>query len=334
MRKTDAFCSNPGLYEELGFPALQSVATLPSIAHLLPSKKQGHRCGVYLLAFPDNTHYIGQAIEVVRRFAQHRQNHSISGFSFIRIKPEKLNKVEIEKIKLAEALGLRLTNIVHTTVIAGETDLDLVLPLEEQAKWIGKGAYYFRKDQSPSVVLPEAHICKFAKKIETFLAHPHADLAIDLLRKYLINFIPSPRLTEYSFWNVSCMPSTGTADLKRLFCVSAASMELFVLFCGKTDPKDISGFLTVSADALEEMIPVVDDFRERHPSVEFSIYPYRDAGEDQVTLHVWGAEALQWLVSDEVVQIAGGILAQRVMRKRPTFYAQYHCPQLARLALK
>lgn len=110
-------------------------------------------------------------------------------------------------------------------------------------------------------------------------------------------------------------------------------MELFVLLYGKTDPKDVSGFLTVSADALEDMIPEVEDFRKRHPSVEFSIYPYRDAGEDQVTLHVWGAEALKRLVSDVVVQIAGCVLAQRVMRNRPTFYAQYHCPQLARLAL-
>lgn len=175
MRNNDALLSNSELYEELGFATLQSVATLPSVAHLLPSKKKGHRCGVYLLAFPDNT-------------------------------SENLNKIEVEKIELAEAFGLRLTNIVHTTVIAGETDLDLVLPLDEQAKWIGRGAYYFRKDRSQSVVLPDAHIGRFAKKFEGFLRHHHADLAIDLLRTYLISFIPSPRPTEYSFWNVSCMP--------------------------------------------------------------------------------------------------------------------------------
>jgi hypothetical protein len=120
---------------------------------------------------------------------------------------------------------------------------------------------------------------------------------------------------------------------KRLFCVSAASMELFVLLYGKTNPKDLSGFLTVSLDALDNMIADFEIFRERHPSIELSVYPYKDAGEDQVTLHVRGAKGLQRILSDEVVQVAGGILAQRVMRKRPTFYAQYHCPQLARLAL-
>jgi predicted GIY-YIG superfamily endonuclease len=312
---------------------MESVATLPSIAHLLPLKKKGHRCGIYLLAFSDDTHYIGQAVEVVRRFAQHRQQHAITGFSFIRTKEELLDEVEVEKIKRAEALGLRLTNIVHTTVVAGETDLDLVIPLTEQAKWVGRGASLFRKDRSEPIILPESHTCRFSKKFETFLAHPQKKLAVDLLRAYLVNFVPSPRRTEYSFWNVSCLPSTGMIHTKRLLCVSAASMELFVLLCAKNDPNDVSGFLTVSLDALEEMIVDLDAFQKRIPSLEFSIYPYRDAGQDQVTLHVHGARDLRRLLSDNVVQIAGGILAQRAMRKRPTFYAQYHCPQLARLAL-
>lgn len=320
-------------YTKLGFPPLKPVATLPSIAHLFSSKRKNSRCGVYLLAFADNTHYIGQAVEVVRRFSQHRQRHTISGFSFLPTREAMLDHVEFDKIRLAENLGFRLINIVHTSVTAVEADLDLVLQPEEQTKWIGRGAYYFKRDPSPPIVLPQAHVDRFSPKFQQFLAHPMALPAAKLLRTYLVNAIPSPRRTEYSFWNVSCMPSTGAPTRKRLFCVSAASMELFVLFCDKSDRRELSGFLTISVETLEALQPDVDAFMRKHPTVELSIYPYQDAGEDQITLQVFGLTALKRLLADKDVQIAAGVLAQRVMRKRPTFYAQFHCPQLASLAL-
>lgn len=324
---------NATIYAKLGFPPLKPVATLPSVAHLFSSKRKNSRCGVYLLAFPDNTYYIGQTVEVVYRFSQHLRRHAISGFSFIPTRKALLDGVEFDKIRLAENLGFRLINIVHTTVSAVEADLDLVLPPAEQAKWVGRGAYHFKRDPSPSIALPQAHIDRFAPKFQQFLAHPLALSAAKLLGTYLVSAIPSPRRTEYSFWNVSCMPSTGAPNRKRLFCVSAASMELFVLFCDKSNPRELSGFLTISVETLEVLHPDMNTFKRKHPTVEMSIYPYQDAGEDQITLHAFGLNALKRLLGDKDVQKAAGVLAQRVMRKRPTFYAQYHCPQLASLAL-
>lgn len=122
------------------------------------------------------------------------------------------------------------------------------------------------------------------------------------------------------------MPSTGAPTRKRLFCVSAASMELFVLFCDKSDPRELSGFLTISVETLEALQPDVDAFKRKHPTVEFFIYPYQDAGEDQITLQVFGLTALERLLADKDVQIAAGVLAQRVVRKRPTFYVQIPLP--------
>lgn len=323
----------PDIYTTAGFPPVQLVATLRSIAHLFPSNKKGGRCGIYLLVFQDGTHYIGQAIDVVRRFAQHRLRFDIVGFSFIRTPAKKLDELERDKIYLAESVGLRLVNFIHTTVVAGETDLDLLLPEEEQQKWIGAGAYHFERDQAEPIRLSQTHLDRYAERIKRFHAHPQSALAAHLLRTYLINCIPAPRRTEYSFWNVSCLPATGRGTFERLLCVSAASMELFVLLCDKKNKDDIWGFLTVSDEALTSRVPDPEEFRKRHTSVDFTVHPYRDAGEDQITLWVSGATALKQLLEDEDVQFAGGILAQRVMRKRPTFYAQYHCPQLAQLAL-
>jgi hypothetical protein len=66
------------------FRFMQPMANLRAIAHLFPSAKKDDPYGVYLPAFLDGTHYILQAIEVVRRFAQHRSRYEIAGSSFIR----------------------------------------------------------------------------------------------------------------------------------------------------------------------------------------------------------------------------------------------------------
>ena len=44
-----------------------------SVSHLFPKSKP--RCGIYLLSFSDDTFYIGQAIDAVKRFSQHRKKY-------------------------------------------------------------------------------------------------------------------------------------------------------------------------------------------------------------------------------------------------------------------
>lgn len=61
-----------------------------SISDLFPKSKK--RCGIYLLNFSDNTFYIGQAINAVKRFSQHRKNYNnIVRYWFIEVKKEDLN---------------------------------------------------------------------------------------------------------------------------------------------------------------------------------------------------------------------------------------------------
>ena len=79
----------------LGYPPLEPVASLRSIAHLFGSSK--NRCGIYMLEFPNSIFYIGKAVDVVRRFSQHRKNHeNIIGFSFIKCPEQRLSEVEMK----------------------------------------------------------------------------------------------------------------------------------------------------------------------------------------------------------------------------------------------
>ena len=74
--------SNEHLIARLGFPSLHNVSGRHSIAELIGKSK--NRCGIYLLHFDSGTYYIGQAVDVVRRFGQHRKMHlDIIGFSFL-----------------------------------------------------------------------------------------------------------------------------------------------------------------------------------------------------------------------------------------------------------
>ena len=120
---------------EMGFPLITNVATLFSISHLFGTSKK--RCGIYLLQFTDELFYIGQAVDVVRRFSQHRRNYDdIQGFSFIPIVKDSLNEVEKELIFNAESLVFKLKNAVHVSSILGDTDFDLLMPISEQDAWL------------------------------------------------------------------------------------------------------------------------------------------------------------------------------------------------------
>lgn len=110
------------MVSELGFPDPIDVCGRRSIADLLPKSRD--RCGIYLLEFSDGLFYIGQALDVVRRFSQHHKQHSnIVRWSFRPVKRGNLDSVERELIYRAPALGLTLTNKVHVSHVVGETDL-------------------------------------------------------------------------------------------------------------------------------------------------------------------------------------------------------------------
>jgi len=317
----------------LGFPAVSIVESLYSIAHLFGATKP--RCGIYCLVFSPGHFYIGQAIEVVRRFSQHRKNYDdIVGFTFLPVLKSELNDVEKKLIYEAENIGLTMRNVVHVTNVAGDTDLDLLLPLSEQESWLSS-EYQDSKgmvNDAPRISLPESHLVRFATKFDQYNKHPLHQKTTAILGSYLSRCIPSPRLTEYSFWSVSCMPSTNKNTWPRLYCVNAASMELFVVGWDKHD-NSLWAFLTVDEDVLIEHWPDPEKFTEQFRFVEYFGADYRDAGQNQITLRCTGAENLSLLLQDVGVCKAAASLNLRVMRKRSNFYMQYHCPQLSNLAL-
>jgi hypothetical protein len=332
VANTGGLCLDPA--SAMGFPALETITSLQSVAHLFGSTKK--RCGIYFLAFQSGLFYVGQAVDVVRRFSQHRRNHDdIVGFSFIPVPKPDLDNTERTLIFKAETLGLKITNAVHVTSILGNTDFDLIFPEEEQANWLNSSLRAIEANQSaPKIVLPEAQQIRFSKQFKRLNEHPLGGSALKLLTHYVQSCIPAPRQTEYSFWAVSCMPS-GNSDWPRLLCVNAALMELFVIGWKKPNPGGVLwSFVNVAEDVLLEHWKSLNKLKRKFPFIRFEQRSYRDAGQHQITILCEGSLRLMvQLLSDPGISKAAATLALRVMRKRATIYGKYHCPQLADLAL-
>lgn len=318
----------------IGFPALIDVTSLQSVAHLFGASKK--RCGIYLLAFQPGLFYVGQAVEVVRRFSQHRKNHDdIVGFSFIPVPKSELDVTEKGLIFKAESIGLKITNAVHVTSIVGDTDFDLVVPITEQNSWLcATGRVALSIDSGPKIVLPESQQVRYAKQFSRFGQQPLSARSLALLKQYLHACVPAPRRTEYSFWSVSCMPTTGNTEWKRLLCVNAAFMELFVVGHEQKDPTVLWSFVNVAEDVLLEHWKSINRLKQKYPFLRLERSDYRDAGQHQVRLLCQGASAsMEVLLHDPGISKAAATLVLRVMRKRATIFGKYHCPQLADLAL-
>lgn len=320
-------------YSGLGFPEAASVATLRSIAHMFGASK--NRCGIYLLQFPDNKFYVGQAVDVVRRFSQHRKNYDdILGFSFIPTPRKLLDEIERNLIYKAEQLELLILNTVHATNVVGETDLDLILSPEQQDFWLSSPESFNCSEVSVSpITLSQAHLERFWRQFQKFKAHPLFSPASELMQIYLANCIPSPRRTEYSFWAVSCLPTTNHNTWPRLACVNIGVMEALVIGCFKECPTKLWGFLTVASDVLYETYQNAETFIAAFPSIEVIQRNYKDAGQYQVTLWAEDEKSLKLLLANAAIRKAAAALALRVMRKRATIYSKYHCKQLADLVV-
>lgn len=129
MQKLQSF-----LKEQHQFPKFRQVNGRASITNLFPKT---NRCGIYVLHFDNDEVYAGQATDVTRRFVQHAKTHGdITHIAFKRTARSKLNEIERSVIWNLESQGFPLRNITFTSTPKGDSDFDLILPVEDQRLWL------------------------------------------------------------------------------------------------------------------------------------------------------------------------------------------------------
>lgn len=320
--------NNERIIASLGFPSLHNISGRNSIAELFGKSKK--RCGVYVLHFDSNIYYIGQALDVVRRFGQHRKIHSdIKGFSFLPISKENLDERERQFIHIAEINGLPITNRVHVSAIIGETDLDSVLSEEEQSNWLTAQRKFNSDDLAPRITLPKEQYLRYSQVFSRFLNRCDQRQVIELIQKYIFLCIPAYQRTEYSFWSLTCLPSTNKNTWPRIAGVNINFMETFVLGHNSGNHNTHWGFVNIAKTVIEQHYLSIRAFQKKYPFVDIRERMYRAGGNDQITVQVPELANMSELLSDNAVISAAGLLNLRLMRKGGTIYAKYHCPQLA-----
>ena len=321
----------------LGFSEIWDVSGRPSIALLVREKKLNSRTGIYLLRFSDDAYYIGRAVDVVRRFSQHRRIHGarIVGFAFQKCAKKTLETRERDCIHLGESLGIPLSQTLDKTTIYGQADLDEIIVPAAAAQWLNDPIK--RPENAERAVFKydlgrqarDAHMLKCLESRTDYLQ------LVKLLKLYVDTTIPVPRLSEHDFWSVSCLPSTNKKTWPRLFCVSAHVMELFVVGHYRNEESRIWGFVNLAESVIVEKYPNADDLIDHFGEIEVHQGRlYKSAGYDQLQIAFFGVDTAEALLRDSMIRKACAQLNYNVMRKGVNTYAKFHCSALADVILQ
>ncbi|MBU6339882.1 MAG: GIY-YIG nuclease family protein [Bacteroidetes bacterium] len=299
-----------------------------SIADLFPKSKS--RCGIYLLNFCDDTFYIGQAVDTVKRFAQHRKNYdNIERLWFQPVKKENLNKVEQRLIQQAETQGLLLKNKTFVSNIIGNTDLDLIISPTEQDNWLENDVEISNNGYDLYETVEVKHKIKYRQNFEKLQQVENYEQIKRILSLYIRKGLPAFKKTELSFWALSCMPSTNINTYPRYFCLNVNAMEVFVLGYERKTKKPFTFIVLTSLffDNDKELNRLCGKYK----TLEAERSKYRAAGADQVRFHFSDLTELENILLNEP-KVVNSIkeLNLRLMRKGGTIYSPFHCFDLAK----
>lgn len=309
------------------------VSGLLSVAHLFP--KSSGRTGVYVLHFANGEAYVGQAVNVVSRWAAHRRRwNDIACLEFTRIPRSRLDEVERSQIRARQAT-ISLRNISHARgSIQGKTDLDLTITHSDQFAWLNQDDFDI-PDTDERVDLPSLRIANRGK-YRHLRQRDDFDALCNALTNYLVLTVPCPRATELTFWALSALPSTNRSTLPRLAAVSINTMETLVIQHEKGDPENACGFINISKRALEEVGTTPQQLVKRHPYASSDGQGrYATSGYEALTVFFQDLDALNcMLVGDDSLRHAAQALNLHLMRKGPTLQWRGHCFDLAEEVLR
>lgn len=282
--------------------------------------KPGRRCGIYVLRFSNEEFYAGQAVDVTRRYAQHRKTYGdIEQIVFKQVPRDKLDEEERSLIWRLEREGWLLRNVTFASIPKGESDFDLIMPPEEQERWLGGPGY---ADEGGGRLIDPELRCRYRGRFQRFLEMPRAEEALDVLRAYVEVGVPAIRRGEVSFWACSCLPTDDVYSRvniywQEVFTVSSSLNDLrFSLHLARAPIEKGSG---------NRESPL----SKRHKTLRRIDHRYGPGGEDQTKFEVRGARAAKELLADEDVRRGIRLFNLRLMQKGPCTYGRYHCMDLA-----
>jgi hypothetical protein len=303
---------------EQGFAPPESAKGRGSIADLY---KPGTRCGIYVLLFGDGNAYVGQSVDVVRRYAQHLRVHQdIEAISFRVVPPHELDTTEQELIRLVERSGFRLRNVVFSALPPVESDFDLVMPSEEQVVWLSD---MDRVDGDGARIVNAELRAKHTAKYRRLRMNSGIGDVLKKVRGYVQRGIPAIKRGEVSFWSLSCLPAYHNPNITLFMRLNVYWQEVLTVFRERQTGLDFFS-LHVAREPIERDASLSGEL----PDLEITNHLYVPGGHDQVNLLV-PSGTFDALMGRRSVQSGIRQFNHRLMKKGACNFARHHCLDLA-----
>lgn len=319
-------------FHHLGFSKHIFVKGRRSIADQFAKAR---RCGIYILHFSNGEYYVGQAVNVASRYAQHRVKHmDIDYISFKYVGKKRLSQAEKDVIKYLEGQEKALRNISLVSIIKSESDLDEVVSLEDQEKWLN--------DELPWETLeterfeyPEQRK-KYTLRFNQLKKHKGYDIVCQALQEYILFTTPFPRKTEYAFWSLTCLPEKNI--LARVNIFWQETLRLFEYPFEYEDQGLIKKGMAIAVFVFATKSVLFKDrtpehFKDKFKSLSFEDLQYSTGGADQQCISCFDYEFID-ILYDPDIYLAIKTFNLRLMRKGATIFSRYHCFDLADKALR
>lgn len=310
------------LSDSYGFRSpFQWVRSRPTVADLF---KPGQRCGIYVFRFANDQYYVGQAVDVTRRFVQHTKNHNdIQEMAFCCVPNERLNEVEQKLIAHLESKRLSLRNISLTSFPKGKSDLDLIVPADAQEDWLNRNITH--RLQAHFIDHPDLQ-AKYAARFHKLEARARFSQDIcAFLRRYFERCVLDPAQTELSFWSLTALPS------ESLYADDIAMCRLNMFWCEVLTiwGNSYNGAIYYSIRLAKSKVTKAHLRRLKLVSLRIDPRYYPRGGADQLSIQVKGIDDALAVLDDENVVVAAKTFNLRQMQKGATVYGRYHCLDFA-----
>ena len=309
------------MFERLGFAPALFVHGRESIADLFKPKQ---RCGIYVLHFTDGHFYVGKAVDVTRRYVEHRKTHAdIEKISFKVMGSEKHAAEERRIIGVLETEGWPLRNITFASMPKGDSDFDLIMTPEDQERWLHDLEWI---DSAGSRLTNPDLRQRYRKKFDRFNDMPHAAQVVDVLRDYVRLGIPAICRGEVSFWACSCLPIfVSPLD----YAYSRININWQEVLTAYSDGNEPWFSVHLARSPVEHAFgQSLRRLRQRYPNVEQGDVEYAPGGSDQ-THFIMNADSLRAMIRDPQILPAIRLFNLRLMKKGPCTFGRYHCLDLA-----
>lgn len=313
----------------LALPIFQrfDLVNSPPISMLFQTVDPEARCGIYVLEFADGARYVGQTVNIVNRFSQHRRTYNdIVAMSFASCAENLLDVFELLVIKKIEN-DFSLRNKKLTDLPGGhdEVTLQMVDGFVLQLPW---------KRENRGTVFDEPKGSKNKRFWKLAGRADYPEIKKQLAR-YVHETIPKPTATGGSLWSLTALPSTSKRPNRhRLFTLNAGSMEVLYLIehIHQSGTSELEWRINLWPEGLAKKLKNLSG-----DWVGNAFYgetdAYKSAGS-LIAISSFGTSTFGSVLEQEFILAAAYRLNVMLMRRSTSVYAKFHNEALAFDVLK